>query len=55
MTLSQTDEKRKKIKELSKDILSCKRVSIRKFAKPLGDLIASFPAVTFGPLQYRHL
>ena len=49
MTLSLTDEKKTKFKELSKDILSCTIVTIRKLAKLIGNLTVTFPAVTFGP------
>ena len=43
-----TDEKRTKITELSKDILFCNRVTVRKLAKLIGSLVARFPAITFG-------
>ena len=49
MTLSLTDEKKTKFKELSKDILSCTIVTIRKLAKLIGNLTITFPAVTFEP------
>ena len=46
--LSQTNEKKTKINDFSKDILSCNRVNIRKFAKLISNLVNGFPAVKFG-------
>lgn len=50
-----TDVKKTKITELSRNILPCNRLTIRKFSKLIGNLVASFPAVTFRQLQYRQL
>ena len=55
MTLSLTDEKKNKIKTLLMNCLHSQQVSIRELAGILGYIVASFPAVTFGPLPYRHL
>ena len=55
MTLSLTDEKKNKIKTLLMNCLYSQQVSIRELAGILGYIVASFPAVTFGPLPYRHL
>ena len=35
--------------------LHSQQVSIREVARILGNTVASFPAVTFEPLHYRHL
>ena len=50
-----TDKKKTKITELSRNILPCNRLTVRKFSKLIGNLVASFPAVTFRQLQYRQL
>lgn len=50
-----TDVKKTKITELSRNILPCNRLIVRKFSKLIGNLVASFPAVTFRQLQYRQL
>ena len=55
MTLSLTDEKKKKIKTLLRNCLHSHQISIRKLARILGNIVANFPAVTFGPFHYRHL
>ena len=55
MIFSVNDEKKAKIKELSKDMLSSNKVTIRKLAKKIGNLVASFAAVGFSRLHYRHL
>lgn len=44
-----------KINDCSKDILSCKGVTMRKFVELIDILVASFPAVTLKMLWYRHL
>ena len=55
MTLSLTDHKKYKIKTLLLNCLHSQQVSIRELARILGNIVASFPVVTFGPLHYRHL
>ena len=50
-----TDVKKTKITELSRNILPCNRLTVRKFSKLIGNLVTSFPAVTFRQLQYRQL
>lgn len=50
-----TDVKKTKITELSRNILPYNRLTVRKFSKLIGNLVASFPAVTFRQLQYRQL
>ena len=53
--LSLIDEKKTKSKELSNDILSRHRVTIRKLDKLIDNLVARFSAVIFGLLFYRQL
>ena len=55
MTLTLTAEKKIKIKALLSDCLTKQRVTLRKVAKIIGNIVASFPAVTYGRLHYRHL
>ena len=55
MTLSLTDEKKNKIKTILTDCLCKYKVSLRELPRILGNIVASFPAVTYGPLHYRHL
>ena len=50
-----TKERAKSIQELCKAILKAKTVQIRTLAKIIGKLIASFPAVLYGPLHFRWL
>ena len=54
MTLSLTDEKKNKIKTLLINCLHSHRLSMRELARILGNIVASFPAVTFESLHYRH-
>lgn len=49
------DEKKTKSKELSNDILSGHRVTIRKLDKLIDNLVARFPSRIFGLLLYRQL
>ena len=53
--MSYTDEKKNNIKTLLIICLHSHQVSIRELAIILGKIVASFPAVTFEPLHYRHL
>ena len=55
MTLSLTAEKKNKIKTVLTDCLGKCKISLRELARILGNIVASFPAVTYGPLHYRHL
>ena len=55
MTLSLTDEKMNKIKTILTDRLGKCKISLRELAMILGNIVASFPAVTYGLLHYRHL
>ena len=55
MTITLTLEKKEKIKELALSILSSPTISIRKLAQFIGNIVASFPAVPFGKLNYRDM
>ena len=55
MALSLTDEKKNKIQRLLTDRLGKCKISLRELARILGNIVASFPALTYGPLHYRHL
>ena len=55
MMLSLTDEKKNKIKTILTDCLCKYKISLRELARILGNIVASFLAVTYGPLHYRHL
>ena len=46
---------KRKIKALLMNCLHNHQISIRELARLLGNIVARFPAVTFGPLHYRHL
>ena len=47
MTLPLTDKKKNKIKALLMNCLHNQQISIRELARILGNIVASFPAVTF--------
>ena len=55
MRITLTGEKRNKIEALCKKLVSQNEHTIRFVCKVIGNLIASFPAVKFGPLHYRNL
>ena len=46
---------KRKIKPLLINCLHSHQLSIRELARISGNIVASFSAVTFGPLYYRHL
>ena len=50
-----SDEKKNKIKTLHTNCLHSHEVSIRELGRILGNIVASFPADTFGPLHYRKI
>ena len=52
ITLSSTDEKKNKIKALLTNCLHSHQISITELARILGNVVTSFPAVTFGPFSY---
>lgn len=47
--------KREEIKSVCQELLTTSRPSIRQVAMVIGKLVASFPAVQYGPLYYRKL
>ena len=55
MMLSLTEEEKNKIKIIITDCLSKYKMSLRELARILGNIVASFPSVTYGPLHYRYL
>ena len=55
MVLSLADEKNDKSKVTLTDSLGKYKISLRELARILGNIVASFPAVAYGPLFYRHL
>ena len=55
MVLSLTDEKNNKSKVILTDSLGKYKISLRELARILGNIVASFPAVAYGPLFYKHL
>ena len=55
MTVSLSERKREQIKEIILSSLNSKSLTVRDIAKLVGTLIASFPAVSNGPLYHREL
>ena len=55
MTISLTEKKKVKIKNLANHVLSQKGVSIRNVASLIGNMTAAFEAVPFGRMYYRHI
>ena len=55
MTITVTSEKKQKIKDLCSETLSSNKLSIRDVPKLIGNLVATFEAVPFGPIYYRSL
>ena len=55
MTISLTIQKKNKIKKLCSDLLKQHQPTIRQIACILGNIAASFEAVPYGKLHYRHL
>ena len=51
--MSLTDEKRNEIKNLLTCCFPSHQISIKEVARILGNIVASFPVVTFEPLHYR--
>ena len=54
MTVTLTNEKKIKIKVMMTRYLN-NVLYLREIAKIIGNIVASLPAVTYGPLHYRHL
>ena len=55
MMVSLNDGKKNKIKTIITGCLCKYKKSLWELARILGNIVASFPAVTYGPLHYRHL
>lgn len=55
MTVSLTDDRKNKIKQLCEKYKHRASGSIRNIAKLIGVFVASFPGVQFGPLHYRNI
>lgn len=55
MTVSLPVEKENKLRTLVAKLLSIKNPTIRFVAKVVGTLVASFPAVKYAQLHYRHI
>ena len=55
MKLSLTDEKKNKTKTILTDCLYKYKIPLRELARILGNIVTSFPAVTYGPLHHRHV
>ena len=55
MTVSITENKSEKIVSICRNYLSSKKSTIRELCTVIGNLVASFPAVTHGKLFYRQL
>ena len=55
MSVTLTHEKIQSILQACKHLLEAKFITIRDLAKAIGKMIASFPAVKYGPLHFRHL
>ena len=55
MSVTLTEEKIQGILQACKDLMKAKLITIRDLAKAIGKVIASFPAVKYGPLHFRHM
>ena len=55
MMMSSTDHKKNKIKTPLTDYLCKYKLSLKELARILGNIVASFPAVIYVFLHYRHL
>ena len=55
MSISLPEEKMTEIRDLCANLLHMNRPSIRQVARVIGKIVASFPAVQYGPLFYREL
>ena len=55
MSVRLPKEKQENIKQSCKELLATEKPVIRTVAKVIGQLVASFPAVQYGPLYYRAL
>ena len=55
MTITLTLERKQKMVQSCRELRNKQRISIRDLAQVIGLIVASFPAVKYGPLHYRHL
>ena len=55
MTVSLAEDKKGKLQSLLTHMLRTTFCSIRDLAKLIGSLVATFPAVPYGPVFYRHM
>ena len=55
MRISLSEEKRERIRQLIQTALKAEFLNIKELATIIGTLVASFPAVEYGPLFYRQL
>ena len=55
MTVSLTPEKINSVKADCKKLLKRQVMTVREVAQVIGKMVASFPAVRYGPLHYRSL
>ena len=55
MTVTLTLQKQEKIKTLGSELLMDSKITVRKFASFIGNLVAASPAVTLAPLKYKPL
>ena len=55
MTISVTEEKKGKIKEVCDKLFTTRVHTIRFLAGVVGTLVAALPGITWGPLHYRAL
>lgn len=55
MTVSLTKERKDELTKLCMDMLQNKKVTIRKFAKLIGKMVAAEPGVQYAPLFYKPL
>ena len=55
MTVTLTDQKKDKVKNMAIGLKNSKNITIRMVSRFIGNLTASFEAVPYGRLHYRHL
>ena len=55
MTVSLTPERINSLKAECKKLLKRQVMTVREVAQVIGKMVASFPAVRYGPLHYRSL
>ena len=55
MSVRLTAERKCNLKDTCNKLLKARKLTIRDLAKVIGKIVASFTAVKYGPLYYRHL